>query len=263
METQPRYGIGIDVGSTTTKAVLINSSGTVTARYLLATGPSAQNSVQRCFEALSALSKQDLTSVPVISTGYGRRQAIRASKSVTEITCHSIGIHSLNSKIQTLIDVGGQDSKVIRVGSDGRPTDFELNDKCSAGTGRFLEVMARVLDISIEELGTLSLKSDSPATISSTCTVFAESEVIGRISAGVNPADIAAGIHKSIAAKIAALSQRVGVQNPVAVTGGVALNPGFRFYLAQQLNTKLWIPKNPQYSGALGAAILAVKSVNE
>lgn len=253
-------GIGIDVGSTTTKTVLVDTSGKIKARYLITTGASAQKSVQRCYKELASISKQDLTSIPVISTGYGRRQAINATKSVTEITCHSVGVHSLNPEIRTLIDIGGQDSKVIRIGNDGRPTDFELNDKCSAGTGRFLEVMAQVLEIPIEELGALSLKAKAPSTISSTCTVFAESEVIGRIGAGDNPADIAAGVHKAMATKIASLSQRVGVQQPVAVTGGVALNPGFRFYLAQQLHTNLWVPDEPQYTGALGAALLAVNS---
>ncbi|MFX1301512.1 MAG: acyl-CoA dehydratase activase [Promethearchaeota archaeon] len=252
------YGIGIDVGSTTTKAVLIDSTGRVKARYLLATGASAKKSVQRCLDKLASQSKQDLSDIAMISTGYGRSQANFASKSVTEITCHGIGIHSLNKEIQTLIDVGGQDSKVIRIGSNGRPIDFELNDKCSAGTGRFLEVMAQVLEIPIQELGSLALKAKSPSVISSTCTVFAESEVIGRIGAGDTPANIAAGIHKAMAAKIATLSQRVRVVEPVAVTGGVALNPGFRFYLAKQLQTELWVPGEPQYTGALGAALLAI-----
>jgi predicted CoA-substrate-specific enzyme activase len=253
-------GIGVDIGSTTTKAVLIDSSNQVIARFLVATGASAQKAAQRCFQELGSQSNQDLDQIPIISTGYGRRQAANASKSITEITCHSVGVHSLNKTIRTLIDVGGQDSKVIRIGTDGRPTDFELNDKCSAGTGRFLEVMAKVLELPITELGSLALKARSPAMISSTCTVFAESEVVGRIGAGDNPANIAAGVHKAMAAKIATLSQRVGVTPPVAVTGGVALNPGFRHHLSQELNSDLWLPPEPQYTGALGAAILAVLS---
>jgi predicted CoA-substrate-specific enzyme activase len=257
---EPSLGIGIDVGSTTTKAVLINTDGTIIAMFLIATGASAQKSAQRCLDELVAQSQQDLSETPTISTGYGRRQAINVAKSVTEITCHSIGVHSLNSEIRTLIDVGGQDSKVIRIGPEGRPTDFELNDKCSAGTGRFLEVMAKVLETPIEELGTLALQAKTPSTISSTCTVFAESEVIGRISEGDNPTNIAAGIHKAMAAKIATLSQRVGVKKPVAITGGVALNPAFRFYLAKQLDAELWVPEEPQYTGALGAAILAINT---
>lgn len=257
------FGIGVDVGSTTTKAILIDLKRTLIAKYLVATGASAQKSVQRCLNELGKASKQKLSDVPIISTGYGRRQAINATKSVTEITCHSLGVYSLNPDIRTLIDIGGQDSKVIRIGSGGRPTDFELNDKCSAGTGRFLEVMARVLEVPIEELGALALKAKTPSVISSTCTVFAESEVIGRIGAGDKPANIAAGVNKAMATKIATLSQRVGIEKPVAVTGGVALNPGFCFYLAQELKTKLWIPKEPQYTGALGAAILAITDFHQ
>ena len=252
-------GIGIDVGSTTTKAILLNADHQVLAQFLLPTGASAQKSVQRCLKELSQTSTSNLSKVPTISTGYGRRQAVNATQSITEITCHSVGVHSLNPAIQTLIDVGGQDSKVIRIGTNGRPMDFELNDKCSAGTGRFLEVMAQVLELPINELGPLSLKAKNPSVISSTCTVFAESEVIGRIGAGDNPANIAAGVHKAMAAKIATLSQRVGVKPPVSVTGGVALNPGFRHYLGQELQTDLWVPEEPQYTGALGAAILALQ----
>jgi predicted CoA-substrate-specific enzyme activase len=260
LANKPTFGIGIDVGSTTTKAVLLDAKQNIIGRYLLATGASPQKSVKKCLDELSTISHHSISEAPIISTGYGRRQAIKAMKSVTEITCHSIGIHSLNPDIRTLIDVGGQDSKVIRIGSDGRPIDFELNDKCSAGTGRFLEVMAQVLEVPINELGSLSLKAKKPAIISSTCTVFAESEVIGRIGAGEKPAAIAAGVHKAMASKIATLSHRVGVKPPVSLTGGVALNPGFRHYLSQELHTELWLPKEPQYTGALGAAILALNS---
>ena len=259
MANKSTLGIGIDVGSTTTKAVLLDAKRNVIAQYLLATGASAQKSVQKCLDALRKSSRQDLTAVSAISTGYGRRQALKAMKSVTEITCHSIGVHHLNPGIRTLFDIGGQDSKVIRISTDGRPLDFELNDKCSAGTGRFLEVMARVLEVSIDELGNLSMKAKRPSAISSTCTVFAESEVIGRIGSGESPSNIAAGVHKAMASKIATLSQRVGVKSPVSVTGGVALNPGFLYYLAQAIQTELWIPKEPQYTGALGAAILALE----
>jgi predicted CoA-substrate-specific enzyme activase len=200
-----------------------------------------------------------LSGVPIVSTGYGRTSVEAAHEAVTEITCHSVGVHSLNPDIRLLIDVGGQDSKVIRIGANGRPTDFELNDKCSAGTGRFLEVMARVLEVSIDDLGPLALRSTSPCTISSTCTVFAESEVVGKIGTGAAPADIAAGAHSAMAAKVGTLARRVGLVTPVGVTGGVALNPAFRHYLSKQLNAALWMPERPQLTGALGAAILAIR----
>ncbi len=256
-------GIGIDVGSTTTKGVLIDQDLTIQAKHLLLTGASASSAVTKVMTVLKELYGQSLNGIPIISTGYGRSRVENAGKSVTEITCHSIGIHSLNSKIRMLIDIGGQDSKVIRIGQNGRPEDFELNDKCSAGTGRFLEVMAQVLDVSIDNLGSLALKSTNPSSISSTCTVFAESEVIGHIGAGENPADIAAGIHASMAAKIGSLARRVGVMQPVCVTGGVALNPAFRHYLSKQLNAELWVPDIPQLTGALGAAVIALRDNHE
>ncbi len=255
-------GIGIDVGSTTTKGVVVDASGAILAIFLLSTGASAQKAAQRCLAEISTALGQELDDVSTVSTGYGRKQVVFAQQSITEITCHCVGVHHLNSDIQTIIDIGGQDSKVIRVGSKGRPSDFELNDKCSAGTGRFLEVMARVLEVSLEELGQMALRAKTPSTISSTCTVFAESEVIGRIGAGDNPDDIAAGIHQSMAAKIAALSRRVGVASPVCVTGGVALNPALRTFLAQHLETELWVPDKPQFTGALGAALLALELVS-
>lgn len=254
-------GVGIDVGSTTTKGVLLNKSGKIMAESLMPTGASAVQAVQKTLQNISSQAEIDLNGVPVISTGYGRARVELAEKSVTEITCHSVGVHYINPSIRLLIDVGGQDSKVIRIGPSGRPEDFELNDKCSAGTGRFLEVMARVLEISIDELGPLALKSNSPSSISSTCTVFAESEVISRIGAGDSPADIAAGLHASLTSKIVALSKRVGFIEPVCVTGGVALNPAFRHYLSKQLGTELWIPDKPQLTGALGAAVIAIQGL--
>jgi predicted CoA-substrate-specific enzyme activase len=254
-----RLGIGLDVGSTTTKAVMVDSQGKILGSHLLPTGASGASAAKRCLGELGRKSGAETTGVATISTGYGRSLIDFAEKSVTEITCHSIGVHHLNPEIRLLIDVGGQDSKVIRIGENGRPTDFELNDKCSAGTGRFLEVMARILEVSIDELGPLALQSNSPCTISSTCTVFAESEVVGRIGAGESPKDIAAGVHAAMASKISTLSKRVGVATPICITGGVALNPAFRYYLSRQVGAELWMPDNPQLTGALGAALLSLE----
>ncbi len=256
-------GVGIDVGSTTTKGILLDRSGNILAKSLMQTGASAIQAVEKTLQTISSLSNVNLNGIPVISTGYGRARVELAEKSVTEITCHSVGVHHINPEIRLLIDVGGQDSKVIRIGSSGRPEDFELNDKCSAGTGRFLEVMARVLDVSIDELGPLALQSKTPCSISSTCTVFAESEVIGHIGAGKSAADIAAGVHISMVSKITALSKRVGVKQPVCVTGGVALNPAFRHHLSSQLGVSLWVPDEPQLTGALGAAVIALEKKNK
>lgn len=256
-------GVGIDVGSTTTKGVLLDSSGTIVAKSLMQTGASAVQAVEKTLQKISSLSEIDLNRVPVISTGYGRARVELAEKSVTEITCHSVGVHHINPEIRLLIDVGGQDAKVIRIGPSGRPEDFELNDKCSAGTGRFLEVMARVLEVSLDDLGPLALQSQTPSSISSTCTVFAESEVIGHIGAGESAANIAAGVHVSMVSKISSLAKRVGVKEPVCVTGGVALNPAFIHYLSDQLGVEIWVPEEPQLTGALGAAVIALGKKGE
>lgn len=256
------YGVGVDVGSTTTKAVLLDQSKEIIASHIISTGASASSSATKCLQEISQESNLLLDDIAMVSTGYGRAQVTGSDRRITEITCHSIGIHHLNPDIAFLIDIGGQDSKVIRIGKNGRPQDFEINDKCSAGTGRFLEVMSRVLEIPLDELGTIALESPSPSTISSTCTVFAESEVIGRIGAGDSVEDIAAGIHLSMAAKIGTLSRRVGIVEPVGITGGVALNPGFRYYLSKQIGAELWVPPTPQLTGALGAALLSLESRN-
>ncbi|MFX1482769.1 MAG: acyl-CoA dehydratase activase [Promethearchaeota archaeon] len=256
-------GVGIDVGSTTTKGVLLDAGGQIVARSLMLTGASATQAVEKTLQTITSLSNIDINGLPVISTGYGRARVELAIKSVTEITCHSIGVHHINPDIRMLIDVGGQDAKAIRIGPSGKPEDFELNDKCSAGTGRFLEVMARVLGVSIDDLGPLALQSKNPSSISSTCTVFAESEVIGHIGAGESAADIAAGVHVSLVSKISALSRRVGVKEPVCVTGGVALNPAFRHYLSNQLDVELWVPEDPQLTGALGAAVIALEKKSD
>lgn len=250
-------GVGIDVGSTTTKGVIINSKGQIVASSIRPTGASANKAAQTILEVIEEQYGKPIDQ-SIVSTGYGRKLISLADRNVTEITCHSLGVHHLLPEVQLVIDVGGQDSKAIRVGADGRPTDFELNDKCSAGTGRFLEVMARVLEVPIEELGPLALQSENPCSISSTCTVFAESEVISQISSGKAPQDIAAGIHLSMASKIASMSKRVGIVSPVVATGGVALNPAFVDYLSQSLEEEVSVPQRAQFTGALGAALLSL-----
>ncbi|NHI84200.1 MAG: 2-hydroxyglutaryl-CoA dehydratase [Candidatus Thorarchaeota archaeon] len=253
------FGIGLDIGSTTAKGVLIDETRKILAQHIQSMGASAAAAGREVLGVLTEVSGVQASDHKIVGTGYGRAMIEKSSENVTEITCHSIGVNSLNPDIRMLVDVGGQDSKVIRISSGGRPTDFEINDKCSAGTGRFLEVMAHVLEVSINELGPLALQSESPSKISSTCTVFAESEVVGRIGSGDSPADIAAGVHMAMASKIGTLAKRVGIIKPVGLTGGVALNPAFRHYLSENLEAEIWIPELPQLTGALGAAILALQ----
>ncbi len=253
--------IGIDVGSLTAKIVLLQViEERIEQKYseLQKVGHSPKNI------ALNLISKakqsnNDQTIDFIVSTGYGRKLVDVADKSITEITCHAAGAFYTDPNIRTIIDIGGQDSKVITVNESGQVQDFEMNDKCSAGSGRFLEVMAEALEVSIENFGVLGLKSKNPSVVSNTCTVFAESEVISRLNQGANRIDVIAGIHEAIVNKIIALSARVGVKSEVSLTGGVALNPSVKILLQKGLNKDVTVPKCPQMNGALGAALLAKK----
>ncbi|UCG03298.1 MAG: 2-hydroxyglutaryl-CoA dehydratase [Candidatus Heimdallarchaeota archaeon] len=255
--------VGIDIGSLTAKIIVLsvseqkddnfNQKYSFIRRVGYNPAAVANDLISKAMNALK-VNNFDYT----ISTGYGRKLA-RTNENITEITCHAKGAFSINSKIRTIVDIGGQDSKVIQINNSGQVQDFEMNDKCSAGTGRFLEVMANALEVEISEFGNQALISTDPASISSICTVFAESEVISRINQGTNRLDIIAGIHRTIAIKIAALAARVGINPMVALTGGVALNPGVKKMLEDQLNVVIEVPEHPQMVGALGAALIAAE----
>lgn len=250
---------GVDVGSLTAKALLLDDEHRVLGRRVLATGARAADAAQAAYEG--ALADAGLTPGDVryvLATGYGRVQVSFAQEQVTEITCHARGIAHLLPDTRTLLDVGGQDSKVIQLGPGGRVTDFAMNEKCAAGTGRFLEVMAHALEVEVSDLGDLGAQAHNPARISSTCTVFAESEVVGLVGAGRHPADIIAGLHASIAERLMGLLHQVGVIPPVAMSGGVAHNVGVVQALEAQLGTSVTVPPAPQVVGALGAALIAL-----
>lgn len=193
----------------------------------------------------------------VVATGYGRASIDFASRTVTEITCHALGARRLFAEAKTVIDIGGQDSKVIKLAEDGLFEDFAMNDKCAAGTGRFLEVMARSLDTNLESLGRLSALSKADVRVSSTCTVFAESEVVALVAKGVPKEDIIRGLHRSVAERVYAMVARLRAEGPFVMTGGVAKNLGVVAALEERLGTKLLVPPEPQIVGALGAAIVA------
>ena len=249
---------GIDIGSLSTEAVLLDAEGAEAGSAIVATGASTRKA---CEEALSrALSIAGAGASCVaytISTGYGREMVATADRRVTEIPCHARGARHLFPEARTVFDIGGQDSKVIRLSHEGKVADFAMNDKCAAGTGRFLEVMARTLEMDLEELGPRSLLSAKALTVSSMCTVFAESEVVSLIASGASPEDIARGIHNAVADRIAALAERVGMAPPAVMTGGVAKNPGARRALEERFGFPLLVPEEPQLTGALGAALLA------
>jgi predicted CoA-substrate-specific enzyme activase len=250
---------GVDVGALSTDTVILDGDNQILAYNIVNTGATATRAAQRSYAqalALAGLAEDDVSHV--ISTGYGRQVVPFANAQVTEITCHARGAHFLFPETHTVIDIGGQDSKVIRVGN-GRVLDFIMNDKCAAGTGRFLEVMAKALEIELEEMGERSLQARHPVTISSTCTVFAESEVVSRIAEGRPTEDIVAGIHASIANRISAMLKRVGVQEQVTMSGGVAKNIGVVRAIEEKIGTRLNIHQEPQIVGALGAALIALE----
>jgi len=251
---------GIDVGSTTTKAVLIDRGGTIVGRFFQPTGPRPREAASALIGQLLARSGLPGDSIPLVATGYGRAQVTGARKTVTEITCHAVGARHLVPACRTVIDVGGQDSKAIRLEPTGTVADFAMNDKCAAGTGRFLEIMADRLGVPMQHLGTLAGKAARPAAVSSTCAVFAESEVVSLLADNVPQDEVAAGLHEAICLRIAALVNRVGITPVVAFTGGVALNPAMVAALSRRLGHALVVPPDPQLVGALGAAILALRS---
>ncbi|MCL5958513.1 MAG: acyl-CoA dehydratase activase, partial [Chloroflexi bacterium] len=191
------------------------------------------------------------------STGYGRKAVPFSQKAVSEIICHAKGAFSLNPATRLIVDIGGQDSKVIQVENSGRVVDFLMNDKCAAGTGRFLEVMAAVLNMTLDELGPRSLLGRDPCVITSTCTVFAETEVISLRAQGRSREDIVAGIHKAIASRIGIMAKSIKVQSEAVFAGGVAKNIGVKRAIEEQIGLELSVPEEPQIMGALGAALLA------
>jgi len=249
--------LGIDLGSRTTKAAVL-VDGEIRHRHLLPTGwspPRAAERVRAEILAIAGLAEADVAKT--VATGYGRVSVPFEAERITEITCHAAGVAKLLPEARTVIDVGGQDSKVIRVDRFGLVCDFAMNDRCAAGTGRFLEFMATSLDAEIDEFARLGATGTEPVDLSSICTVFAESEVLSLVAEGREVADIVSGIHRAIARRIVGLAQSVGLTEPVAMTGGGALNAGLRHHLADLLRTELLLPEHPQTAGAEGAAWLA------
>ena len=248
---------GLDIGSITAKAAVV-SDGQLLGALVDFTGYNADNAGRQVFERL--LGQLGLVAADVdriVSTGYGRNSVKFADKAMTEIICHGAGAYHLNPEIRTIIDIGGQDSKALVLDASGKVRNFVMNDKGAAGTGRFLEVMARALQVEMDDLGPTSLSADAPSKISNICTVFAESEVISLIAKGETRQNIIAGIHDAIASRVSALALRIGVEKPVMMTGGVAKNIGVVKALEKRLDTPLQVLETAQVNGAIGAAVLA------
>jgi predicted CoA-substrate-specific enzyme activase len=252
------YTCGIDVGSVSTKVVILDKKDNKIASYVIApTGSDGKNAAIKALDdSLKKAGLKDNEIEATVATGYGRINISFADQNITEISCHARGAVSLFPDLKTVIDIGGQDSKVIKL-KDGKPIDFLMNDKCSAGTGRFLEVMARAMEINIEQFAPIFIKTNDKVDITSTCTVFAESEIVSLIGQGVDKNKIIKGLIYSIADKITSMVVRVGLDEPVCMTGGVAKNMGVVKALEENLGIKIIIPDEPQITGALGAAYLA------
>ncbi|MFX4262426.1 acyl-CoA dehydratase activase [Pelotomaculum propionicicum] len=249
------FTVGIDVGSVTTKAVLLN--GREWRHVVRPTGCSPRQAGLEAFESLlgeAGLAQGDVSSV--IGTGYGRISLSFIDKAVTEITCHARGAHHLLAGADMVVDIGGQDSKVILTDGRGGVVNFAMNDKCAAGTGRFLEVIATALGADVSELADLA-RGAEPVNISSMCTVFAESEVISLLAQGMDKGRIIAGIHRSVACRVAAMAERLGKGERIIFTGGVAKNDGVREFLSRELGRETVVAPESQLAGALGAALLA------
>ena len=249
---------GIDAGSRSTKIVLFDpEQDRVVGSSLADQGVEQQRLATELFEQTCREAQVDRGAVgPIVATGYGRNRVKFADTTITEITCHAQGVHHLNPAVRTIVEIGGQDSKFITLEDGGRVRDFAMNDRCAAGSGRFLEVVAARLGVDLSTLGELSRESRQAALISSMCVVFAETEIIGLLAEGVAAADIAAGVQNAIAQRVAGLAGR-SLTGPVCFTGGVALQSGMVRALETALSCAVQVSPLPQYTGALGAAILA------
>lgn len=253
------YVMGVDIGSTSCKAVIMDQDKNILAKTVIATGTgtSGPKRVVEDVLALAGLSAEDVSKT--VATGYGRIKFTGADKQVSEISCHGRGVFYLMPQVRTIIDIGGQDAKAMRLNDKGKVFNFVMNDKCAAGTGRFLDVIAKVLELRTEDLAEYSAKAKEAVSISSTCTVFAESEVISHLSNGIPVEDIVLGIHDSVARRVAGLAQRLGIAEDVAMSGGVALNGGVVEAMSRQLGVPVHVHPDCQLAGAIGAAIYAVE----
>ena len=257
------YYVGIDIGSTASKAVVLDEDKRAVLYKRVV--PSGWNSKETGEQLLQWIYSQGFIrdQLKIIATGYGRVSVPYADSTVTEITCHGRGAAFLADGNVTVIDIGGQDSKALKLSDNGMLENFVMNDKCAAGTGRFLDVIAKVLEINLEDLEKLDEQSTKELAISSTCTVFAESEVISQLASGAKIPDIVKGIHTAIASRVGSLAKRVGIQDDVVMTGGVALNKGMVRALEKNIGFKIHTSEYCQLNGAIGAALFAYQKCKQ
>ena len=259
---QALYTLGIDVGSTTSKCVVLKDGKEIVGKALVEAG-TGTNGPEKVMKALYDTMEIQRSQIQYsVATGYGRQAEGIADSDMSELSCHAKGAQFLLKGVKTVIDIGGQDIKVLGI-DNGMLVSFQMNDKCAAGTGRFLELMAKVLQVEVDELGEMGMKSRNPAQISSTCTVFAESEVISQLSKGTSVNDIAAGVHRSVSSKVTGLVHRVGLLEPVLMTGGVSKNRDVVRAIEEQLKCEIQTSELSQFAGAIGAAIYAYQKARK
>ncbi len=261
-----RFAAGVDVGSTQTKAVILeeNEQVRIVGRALVDTGANVRKAAENGF--LAACRQAGITPPQVgfvVGTGYGRYKITFGNTQMTEISCHARGAHFIFPETRTVIDMGGQDSKAISVGANGNVLDFVMNDKCAAGTGRFLANAAEVMGIGLDEAGPLSLKSSHPVKITTVCTVFVESDILSYLAQGKKSEDILGGVHLAIARRTVSLARRVPIEREVTLTGGVARNIGMVHALEQVLGIKLQVGPEAHFAGAIGAALFSLEKMDQ
>ena len=259
-----RFAAGVDVGSTQSKAVVVEESRGIIGRALVDTGANVTRAAENAFHLAcrqSGISPHDVGYV--VGTGYGRYKITFGNTQMTEISCHARGAHYVFPNTRTVIDMGGQDSKAISVGADGEVLDFVMNDKCAAGTGRFLSNAADVMGIGLDEVGPISLQGTRPVKIATVCTVFVESDILSYLSMGKKPEDILRGVHLAIAKRTVSLARRVDIEPEITMTGGVARNSGMVCALEEVLGAHLQVSPDAHFMGAIGAALFALEKMDQ
>lgn len=257
------FVLGIDVGSASSKAVVLEDGEKITASAVIqsGTGTSGPDRVTEEIFRISGLAKSDIAYT--VATGYGRFSFPGADKQISEISCHAKGVHFVLPNVRTILDIGGQDVKAIAIDENGVVKSFYMNDKCAAGTGRFIEVMAHIMEIDVADMAKYDAMSTEEVTVSSTCTVFAESEVISLLSQNHKREDVIRGVHKSVISRALGLLYRTGMQPDFAITGGVAQNAGVVRALEEEIKSKVYVSEKPQITGAVGAALFAWQEVSK
>lgn len=254
------YFMGVDLGSTTAKAVILDDNAKVLSARIVQMGAVSRRGMEQAVESAldsAGISQQDLSYI--IGTGYGRRLVPGVGRTFTEITCHARGVAALFPDAKLVIDIGGQDSKVIALDEQGLVDNFAMNDRCASGTGRFYEVLARALECDISEVGALAMQGGKDLEVSTMCATFAETEIISLLAEGADPADVAASVHRAIAHRALGLVAQVGKRDSIIMTGGVAKNPAAVHFLETALKQSMQVPHDPQIMGAYGAALLALE----